>query len=109
MRRLRRRTVLTPSREAGDSREERNLHMRRWLGRLAAAVLLALSATGCDHWAGVCDCDNGCYHGCCYGLGSYHGVMGEHYSPGAPHVGAQVHTSADTKPIPASPMHKVVD
>jgi len=82
--------------------------MRRWLGRLAAGVLLAMTAPGCDHWAGVCDCDCNNYHGCCYGLGGYHGVMGEHAFGNAPIVGGpiagpEVQTAPAPKPVPDAP------
>jgi hypothetical protein len=43
--------------------------MRRWLGVMAGCALLALSATGCHHTAGVCDCDPGCAD--CGTLGHY--------------------------------------
>jgi len=87
--------------------------MRRWFGRLAAGVLLAFAAPGCDHWAGVCDCDCSCHNSCCYGLGGYHGVMGEYPAVNGligngpigngVIVGPEVQTAPAPKPEPIKP------
>jgi hypothetical protein len=57
--------------------------MRRvFASLLASAVLVAF--VGCNHTAGVCDCDNG--HGCC--------------DNGWPHHAAAVAAPADAAPAP---------
>jgi hypothetical protein len=65
--------------------------MRRLFGLMAACALLALSATGCYHTAGVCDCDQGCAHG----------LLGV-YEEAALHIPAFPHTSAPAQ-MPKAP------
>jgi len=81
--------------------------MRRWLGRLAVGVLVALAAPGCDYVAGICDCDCSCHSSCCYGLGGYHGVMADNPITDWPApAGPEVHTAPAPTPLPTSPKLK---
>jgi hypothetical protein len=80
--------------------------MRRWLGLMAACSLLALTATGCQHTAGRCDCDPG--SGSCTNCGYGAGVMGHAPVLSAHPVVTQSETLAPTpKPVLTTPMTKV--
>ena len=70
--------------------------MRRLLGLLAACGLLTLTAAGCHHTAGVCDCDLG--HDSCYGCIGHDSVSVSH-APLVPHASS----------APVTPMSKVDD
>jgi hypothetical protein len=49
--------------------------MRRCLGLLLGCVVATLSASGCHHVAGVCDCAPGGHH-CYYGVGGHYSHSG---------------------------------
>lgn len=72
--------------------------MRRWFGLMAACGLLALTATGCEHTAGVCDCD----------LGGYHGYGAAGYDLGAVHSSTIPMAPAPT-PVPSETMSRTSD
>jgi hypothetical protein len=74
--------------------------MRRLFGLMAVCGLVALLGTGCDHTAGVCDCDPGYYHG--------YGYLGGDPGPAAIHAPA-IHLEPAPAPTPTGAMSKATE